>query len=63
MARSTTVVDPLEALERLARMAQDAQLAIAEGRALNGRGALRKIELEAKDARRWASVRRGTIRA
>ena len=62
-ARARSVVDPLEALSELERMAKRAQADLRQGRAVNGVSALRRIELGARDARRLASESRSTMRA
>lgn len=59
-APSGTTVDLLAELDELRAMAKKAQLDIAAGVAPTGSTALRKIELKAADAARWA--RRDTER-
>lgn len=50
----TTTVDLLAELDELRAMAKRAQRDIAAGVAPNGSTALRRIELKAADAARWA---------
>lgn len=44
------------ALERVEKLARKAQTDLSAGRATSGHAALRKIETEAQDARRWSKV-------
>lgn len=52
----TGTLDLLAALEDIERLAKNTQLNLAAGLATSGVTGLRKIELAAQDARRWATV-------
>jgi phage protein U len=52
------MIDPIEELREIERLAQQGQEAIRTGSGTTGAYALRKIEERASDAVRWAGKRR-----